>query len=558
MSDRNGLENKRAFAGARIGISFFAMLVLGTAPAQTARAQTPTPIDLVRQAIEAQGGVDALRNLKRLSIKGEVRHWEPEESYVAGGQPVFTDHSAFTLSWDFEHRMARTDWDREIQFPAVTHDVYSEVVTPALGYADVAGTDLVINQSDLPPKGQQAMSGIRLATHLRELERASPMLLLKALDDPRNLRALPDQILGGGTYSGAFGGHFPPETLPAVAFKDGDTNFTILFDRKTHLPAAIRTLDDDALLGDSNYDLILSGWRPVGGVQIAHALTYTLANMAIGKATYSDVTPNPSFPARAFAVTDAVRTAAKPPAMGDVPYQWVIRRLNFNRFPDSDAVNFMPGEGLKLVELAPNVQQVLGGSHNGLIVAMSDHLVIFDAPINEWQARFTIDAAKAKYPGKPVKYLVLTHHHTDHTGGSRTYVAEGATVVVPAPDKAFFEQVFRAPHTVFPDELQKNPKPAMVIEVTDRMTLKDDSGEIRFYNIPSPHAQGMLVSHIASADLMWVTDQYSAGRDRTRSPGAVHLYETLKRLGVRPARFAGGHGSSGTWSEFESIENGSQ
>ena len=120
-----------------------------------------------------------------------------------------------------------------------------------------------------------------------------------------------------------------------------------------------------------------------------------------------------------------------------MPYQWVLRRLNFNRFPDSDAINFMPGGGLKFVELAPNVQHVVGGSHNGLIVEMKDYLVVFDAPINEWQSRFTIDAAKAKYPGKPVKFLVLTHHHTDHAGGARTYVAEGATVIVPPPRQGF-------------------------------------------------------------------------------------------------------------------------
>lgn len=64
----------------------------------------------------------------------------------------------------------------------------------------------------------------------------------------------------------------------------------------------------------------------------------------------------------------------------------------------------------------------------------------------------------------------------------------------------------------------------------------------------------MLASHITGADLMWITDQYSAGRDRTKSPGGVHLYETLKQLGVKPARFAGGHGSSGTYAEFEAIE----
>jgi hypothetical protein len=529
-------------------------LLLGTALVQPAGAQVLQPQDLVKQAVEAMGGVDALRTLKRMAIKGEIRHWEPEESYVAGGPPVFTDRSTFAVAWDLEKGMARTDWDRAIQFPAVTHDIYSEIVTPELGYADVAGSDLVINQSDLPPKGKQAMSGIRVAAHLRELERSSPILLLKAIDAPQRLSALPDQLLGGGAFQGGFGGVFPARSLPAVAFADGATTFTILFDRTTHLPAAIRTLDDDAILGDSNYDLIFSDWRPISGVQVARSLTYTLDNIKIAKTEYKEIVANPSIPEETFVVPDVIKAAAKPPATGAVPYQWVLRRLNFNRFPDSDAVNFMPGGSLKLVALAPNVQQVVGGSHNGLIVAMKDYLVVFDAPINAWQSRFTIDAAKAKYPGKPVKYLVLTHHHTDHAGGARTYVAEGATVIVPRPDKAFFEQVFRAPHAVIPDELQKYPKPATVIEVADQMTLRDESGEIRLYNVANPHVEGILIGHIVNDDLVWVTDMYSPARDQRKTPGAVNLYEMLKQLAIKPARLAGGHGGTASYAEFEAIE----
>jgi glyoxylase-like metal-dependent hydrolase (beta-lactamase superfamily II) len=533
---------------------FFALLVVFELPPQGS-AQTSDPLSLLKQAVEAMGGVDALRDLQSLGIKGEVRHWEPEESYVAGGPPVFTDHSTFKIIWDVKNGMARTDWDRAIQFPAITHDIYSEIVTPERGYADVAGTELVINQSDLPPKGQQAMSGIRLAAHLRELERSSPLLFLKALNAPQRLTALPDQLLGDGAFHGGFGGIFPAVFLPAVAFADGGTTFTILFDRTTHLPRAIRTRDDDALLGDSNYDLILSDWQTTGRVKIARSLTYTLNNMHGGKMEYTEVVANPPIPDETFVFPPAITGTAKPPSTNDVPYQWVLRRLNFNRFPDSDAVNFMPGGGLRLAELSPNVQQVVGGSHNGLIVAMKDYLVIFDAPINEWQSRFTIDAAKTRYPGKPVKYLVLTHHHTDHAGGGRTYVAEGAAVIVPRPDKAFFEQVFSAPHMVIVDELQKHPKAAIVIEVADQMTLRDDGEEIRLYNITNPHVEGMLVGYMPKDDILWVTDMYSPARDKRKSPAAVNLYETLKQLGIKPSRLAGGHGGSANYSEFEAIEN---
>src|SRR5271154_2472432 len=91
-----------------------ALALAGVLP-QRALAQVPSPLDLVKQAVEAEGGVDALRSLKRIAVKGEVRHWEPEESFVAGGPPVFTDHSTFAVTWDLENEMARTDWDRAIQ-----------------------------------------------------------------------------------------------------------------------------------------------------------------------------------------------------------------------------------------------------------------------------------------------------------------------------------------------------------------------------------------------------------------------------------------------------------
>jgi hypothetical protein len=94
----------------------FAMLALFGLPHQAA-AQASGPVDLVKQALEAMGGIDAMRGLQGLAIKGSVRHWEPEESYVAGGPPVFTDHSTFTMIWDVKNGMARTDWDPSDPIP---------------------------------------------------------------------------------------------------------------------------------------------------------------------------------------------------------------------------------------------------------------------------------------------------------------------------------------------------------------------------------------------------------------------------------------------------------
>src|SRR5438094_2635223 len=493
-----------------------AALLLAISQQQPALAQGGS--DLVKQAVAAEGG-DELRQLKGLAIKGDAKFWKPGQSFLAGSEPRFLGDATFAMTWDLANNRARTAWDRDQKYPDPPVKIkYSETVLPAVGYV----TD---------EKSSQPMSGIRIATHQRELERASPWLLVKAMGESGKVRAAGSQRLG-------------QQSLPAVSYTDGPTTFVILFDPKTHLPAAVRTRDDDNIYGDSNFDLVLTDWKPVGRVQIAHSLSYRVNDVEVARLTYQQVSANPAIAADTFAVPDAVKAAAKPPATANVPYQWVLRRIFLTRFTDSDNIIFANGAALKLVELAPNVQHVQGGTANNLIVAMKDHLVIFDATYGELQSRWVIDAAKAKYPGKPIRYLVLTHHHMDHTGGMRTYVAEGAKVIVPSPDKTHFEKVARAPHTVVPDELQKKPKAAKIVEVKDQMTLKDDVGEIRLYNIPNPHAQGMIIGHVAKDNIVWVTDLVSPRGAIERTPGTVAVGEALRKYGVTDATIAGGHGTT--------------
>jgi len=473
--------------------------------------------DLVKQAVAAEGGAD-LRALKGIAIKGDAKFWEQGQSFAAGAEPRFLGDATFATTWDVAGNRVRTAWDRDQKYPDPPVKLkYTETVLPALGFV----TD---------DKSSQPMSGIRVAAHQREFERASPWLLVKAMDQPDKVRAAGSQRLG-------------QQSLPAISYTDGATTFTILFDPKTHLPAAVRTRDDDNIYGDSNFDLVLTDWKTVGRVQIAHTLSYRVNDVEVAKLTYRDVSANPPIAADTFMVPDSVKAAAKPPATANVPYQWVLRRIFLTRFTDSDNIIFANGAALKLVELAPNVQHVQGGTANDLIVAMKDHLVIFDAPYGELQSRWVIDAAKAKFPGKPIRYLVLTHHHMDHTGGMRTYVAEGAKVIVPSPDKAFFEKDVKAPHTIVPDDLQKKPKAGEIIEVKDQMTLKDEAGEIRLYNIANPHVQGFLLAHVVTGNILYVTDLISPRGPIDRSDATVAVGDVLRKYGITGATIAGGHGA---------------
>src|SRR5262249_30949278 len=150
-----------------------------------------------------------------------------------------------------------------------------------------------------------------------------------------------------------------------------------------------------------------------------------------------------------------------------LPYQWMIRRGPWGNLLDSDTVAWDAGAIAEpaLVDIAPGVSLSSGVSHNSMVVEMDRYLVVFDAPLHENLSEWMIRASKARYPGKPVKYLILTHHHWDHTSGARTYVAEGAIVIVGKGARAHFLRMFSAPGTVLNDRLSRAPRRATVIEV---------------------------------------------------------------------------------------------
>ena len=338
-----------------------------------------------------------------------------------------------------------------------------------------------------------------------------------------------------------------------MAFTQGPTRYIIIFDRTSKLPLAVRTRDDDHIYGDSDYDVWFSDWKAVGSVQLAHTLSFRLGGREVQRLNYKDVAANQTIAAETLAVPEKFRTAALASASTDVPYQWVLRRMFLGRLLDSDAVYFPPGGGFKLVELAPNVQHVVGGSANNLIVAMKDGIVVFDAPVNEGQSRWVIDAAKKKYPGKRISHLVLTHHHMDHTGGMRTYVAEGAIVIVPAPVKAYFEQVVKAPHAISPDALAKQPRAVTIREVAETTTLKDDTIQINLHNIPNPHSEGMLIGHVVQPNIVWVTDLISPRGPIARNPATVAVGNALRKHNITNALIAGGHGTTAKQAESQAA-----
>jgi len=506
----------------------------------------PRGQELVSRAVQALGGADTLAGVKTLSVEGTVRQWEPEQSMVAGGEMRFACESTFAAVTDVGARATRIDWVRNFAYPAPRTFTFSEIVTPEAGY--IAGIDSngrTKQSLDSNPPAH-SMSGLRLATSQRELQRGSTLLLLEMLRNSERVAAVGDVTVGSLVY-------------PAVDYRAGNQTLTVMFDRATGLPARIRTLDYDNIWGDVSYDLVLADWQTMDGVRVASSRKYELNGRPIMEVKITEGKVNAPIAADRLAIPDAFRTGAPKPATGPVPYQWVIRRQFIGTYLDSDVPSYdtRATSGLRLVELAPGVQHVVGGSHHSLIVEMREYLIVFDAPVGDWHSKWILDAARTKYPGKPVKYLVLTHHHMDHAGGLRAFAAQGATLIVSQGTGEHFRRVLAAPFTRNPDLAARDLTATPIAEVGDRRLFSDGTREVGAYVIENPHATGLIIGYVSDARLGFATDIWSPGAGplpEKLTPPLAALVAGVKKAGISPLRFAGGHGSVADYAPLAALE----
>lgn len=491
-----------------------------------------SPQDLVNAAYTALGG----DKLKTITLKAQLQQFDPGESFsVSDPAKPDTGVSELAQSRDVQRGFARNEWVRPKADDGGKR-TYTEIVTPTAGY--VIGNDATNGRLPMRTvKGAQpehTMSGRRLTATMRELQRADIIMLMKR--HPDRVSAIGDQTIAGKTY-------------PAVQYRGEYGSFIVMFDPATHLPARVRTLDWDALEGDSFYDAEYSDWRNVSGAKIAFDTSYTLNAMKVAELKLSNVMVNPTLPPKTFDIPQAMLTAAAKPAPANAtPYQWIIRRQFTGFYYDSDAKYTDDLDSLKLVDVAQNVSQTQGGTHNTLFIATNNYLIAVEAPNDDGQAVQSIDLAKKKYPGKPIRYLVLTHHHVDHVGGMRTYAAEGATIVIGKGDGDYFRKVLARPETLNPDAPKKSFTPK-VVEVDGKWNVNDGGREVDTYMVENPHAADMMIVYVPDAKLGIVTDLYVPGSPPPSNANVAALVKGVDKWGIKPQRFAGGHGSVGPYAD---------
>jgi len=277
------------------------------------------------------------------------------------------------------------------------------------------------------------------------------------------------------------------------------------------------------VLGDMLITTTYADYKDFGGVKFPTRITQTQGAYPVFDLRVKDVKPNA--PA-ALPVPDGVKTAEAP--RNDV----------------SDQL------------LADGVWYLTGGTHHSLVVEFKDYMAIIEAPLNEERSEAVIAEAKRLVINKPIKYLINTHQHFDHSGGLRTYVAEGATIITHPMNKAFYEQMFKMKPTIAPDRLAKKPKVPVILPVMDRYVLTDGAQKVELFAMKDDnHNEGMLIAYIPAGKILVEADEYNppaadAAPPITPPASSLNLYDNIERLKLDVSKIAPIHGRLVTMADF--------
>ncbi len=179
----------------------------------------------------------------------------------------------------------------------------------------------------------------------------------------------------------------------------------------------------------------------------------------------------------------------------DSQYRLTARRTEFAGGPIPDSVlqspeafqpepeALMVGEP-KIVAVAPGLWSLdmEDLDTRSLLVEFADHLAVIEFAVGSANGQRMVDAAKRRWPDKPIRYALFSHHHPHYTGGIRAMIAEGATVVTTPGNEALVKSLAALPFKLEPDHLARSPRPVVVQTFADRYELADSTNTLVAFN----------------------------------------------------------------------------
>jgi glyoxylase-like metal-dependent hydrolase (beta-lactamase superfamily II) len=256
----------------------------------------------------------------------------------------------------------------------------------------------------------------------------------------------------------------------------------------------VETWLGENIMGDMQILATYSGWKDFGGAMAPAKIVQTRGGWPFFEVDVTSAKANPS----------DVATLVPPPAPpagrggpGGPPAGGAGRG---GAPPALMVTTEKLGEGLYRLTTGP-------GSYDSVLVEFRDHIMMLEAGQSEARALAYVAKTKELFPNKPIRYVMNTHPHSDHTGGLPVLVAEGATIITQKNNEAFLEKALNTPRTLLNDTLAKNPKKAKIEAVAEKKVYSDGTRTVEIYHTaPVPHSNGLMIAYIPKEKILFQGD----------------------------------------------------
>ena len=207
---------------------------------------------------------------------------------------------------------------------------------------------------------------------------------------------------------------------------------------------------------------------------------------------------------------------------------------------------------IKTEKLSEHVYMLTGQGGNIGVSIGDDGVFMIDDQFAPLSAK--ILTAVRKLSDRPIKFLVNTHWHGDHTGGNINFQKEGATIL------AHDNVRKRLKETPKRDKSMRPKEAFPVITFNDKMSVHMNGEKVAVFHIGNAHTDGDALLYFSKSNVLHTGDTYFKGRYPyidLNSGGSIKGYINAVKAGLliidEETKIIPGHGSVATQTDYKTF-----